>query len=81
VPTSLVAPRIQDGVRGTSRRRGGGFAKQVTGNVKKGEAPMLLWERPEIRLDEISTVSSLAQISTRTGASPKSTPWQRRPQE
>jgi hypothetical protein len=43
---------MQDGVRGTSSRCGGGFAKQVAGNVEKGEAPTLLWERLEIHLDE-----------------------------
>jgi len=52
VPTSLVAPRMQDGVRSTSRRCGGGFAKQVARNVEKGEAPTLLRERLEICLDE-----------------------------
>jgi len=51
---------MRDGVRGTSSRCGGGFAKQVAGNVEKGKAPTLRWERVEIRLDEISTVSSLA---------------------
>ena len=49
---SLVTPRMQDGVRGTSSRCGGGFAKQVAGNVDKGEAPTFLRERLEIRLDE-----------------------------
>ena len=39
-------------IRGTSRRCGGGFAKQVAGNVEKSEAPTLLWEHVEIRLDE-----------------------------
>jgi hypothetical protein len=43
---------MQDGVRGTSRRCGGGFAKQVAGNVEKREAPLLLRERLEIRLYE-----------------------------
>ena len=43
---------MQDGVRGTSRRCGGGFAKQVAGDVEKGEAPTLLRERLEIRLDK-----------------------------
>src|SRR5205085_12455878 len=37
---------------GTSCRCGGGFAKQVAANVEKCEAPTLLWERLEIRLDE-----------------------------
>jgi hypothetical protein len=40
------------GVCGTSRHCGGGFAKQVAGNVEKREAPTLLRERLEIRLDE-----------------------------
>ena len=40
------------GVRGPSRRCGGGFAKQVAGNVDKGEAPILLRECLEIPLDE-----------------------------
>jgi hypothetical protein len=52
VPTSLVTPRMQDGVRGTSSRCGGGFAKQVAGNVDKSEAPTFLRELIEIRLDE-----------------------------
>ena len=39
-------------VRGPSRDCGGGFAKQVAGNVEKGEASTLLRERLEIRLDE-----------------------------
>ena len=43
---------MQDGVRGTSRRCGGGFAKQVAGNVEKGEAPTFVRHRIEIRLDE-----------------------------
>jgi hypothetical protein len=34
-----------------ARRCGGGFAKQVAGNVEKGEAPTLLRERLEICLD------------------------------
>ena len=38
--------------RGKSRRCGGGFAEQVAGKVEKGEAPTLLWECFEIRLDE-----------------------------
>src|ERR1700756_2577847 len=45
-------PRMQDGVRGTSRRCGGGFAKQVAGNVENGKATTLLCERLEIRFDE-----------------------------
>jgi hypothetical protein len=49
---SLITATMQDGVRGTSSRCGGGFAKQVAGNVEKGEAPTLLRERFEIRLDE-----------------------------
>src|SRR5258707_14247146 len=32
---SLITPRMQDGVRGTSSRCGDGFAKQVAGNVEK----------------------------------------------
>jgi hypothetical protein len=39
-------------LRGTSGCRGGGFAKQMAGNIEKGEAPTLLRERLEIRLDE-----------------------------
>ena len=52
VAKSLVTARMQDGVRGTSSRCGGGFAKQVAGNVEKSEAPTFLRERLEIRLDE-----------------------------
>jgi hypothetical protein len=43
---------MQDGVRGTSRRCGGGFAKQVAGNVEKRETPTFFRHRIEIRLDE-----------------------------
>ena len=43
---------MQTRIRGTSRRGGGGFAKQVAGNVEKREAPTILRERPEIRLDK-----------------------------
>jgi hypothetical protein len=43
---------MQDRVWGTSRQCGGSFAKQVAGNVDKREAPTLLCERLEIRLDE-----------------------------
>jgi hypothetical protein len=52
VAKSLITPRMQDGVRGTWSRCGGGFAKQVAGNVDKSEAPTFLRERIEIRLDE-----------------------------
>ena len=52
VAKSLVTSRMKDGFRGTSRRCGGGFAKQVAGNVEKREAPTLLREHVEIRLDE-----------------------------
>jgi len=52
VPKLLITSRMQTRIRGTSRRCGGGFAKQVAGNVEKGEAPTLLRERFEIRLDE-----------------------------
>jgi len=43
---------MQYGIRGTSRRCGGGFTEQVAGNVGKGEAPTLFRERLGIRLDE-----------------------------
>jgi hypothetical protein len=39
-------------IRAGSSGRGGSFAKQVAGNVENGEAPTLLCERFEIRLDE-----------------------------
>jgi hypothetical protein len=52
VAKSFVTARMQDGVRGTSSRCGGGFAKQVAGNVEKGEAPTFLREHLGIRLDE-----------------------------
>src|SRR5580693_1775935 len=52
-PHGLSARRgCRTRVRRTSRRCGGGFAEQVAGNVDKGEAPTLLRERLEIRLDE-----------------------------
>jgi hypothetical protein len=53
VPTSLVTSKMQDGVRGTSSRCGGGFAKQVAGNVEKREAPTFL--REPIDLDGLLT--------------------------
>ena len=43
---------MQDGVRGTSSRFGGGFAKKVAWNVEKREAATLLREGLEIRLNE-----------------------------
>jgi hypothetical protein len=49
---SLITPRMQDGVRGTSSGCGDGFAKQVAGNVEKREAPTFFRHRIEIRLDE-----------------------------
>ena len=52
MPKSLVTARMRDGLRGTSSRCGGGFAKQMAGNVEDGEAPTFLRERIEIRLDE-----------------------------
>jgi hypothetical protein len=58
---SVITPRMQDGFRGTSRRCGGGFVKQVAWNVDKNEAPTFLRERIEIRLDEnLDGLSSLA---------------------
>jgi hypothetical protein len=43
---------MQTRIRGTSRRCGGGFAKQMAGNVENGKAPTLLCERLEICVDE-----------------------------
>jgi hypothetical protein len=43
---------MQDGLFATPRRCGSSFAEEVARNVQKGEAPMLLRERLEIRLDE-----------------------------
>jgi hypothetical protein len=43
---------MQTRSRGTSRRCGGGFAKQVAGNVEKREAPTFFRHRIQIRLDE-----------------------------
>ena len=52
MPKLLITSRMQTRIRGTSRRCGGGFAEQVARNVEKCEAPTLLWEHVEIRLDE-----------------------------
>jgi len=52
VPKLLITSRMQTRIRGTSRCCGGSFAKQVAGNVEKGETATLLRERLEIRLDE-----------------------------
>ena len=43
-PVSLaqLPKSLSGGLRGTSRRRRGGFAKEVARNVKNGEAPTLL---------------------------------------
>jgi hypothetical protein len=49
---SLSVRECGTGFRSTSCRCGGGFAKQVAGNVEKAEAPTLLRELFEIRLDE-----------------------------
>jgi hypothetical protein len=49
---SLIRPMCRTRVRGPSRPCGGRLAEKVAGNVEKGEAPILLWERVEIRLDE-----------------------------
>jgi hypothetical protein len=48
----LSTSGMQDRDRRTSRRCGGGFAEQVAGNVDNGEAPTILRERLEIRLNE-----------------------------
>jgi hypothetical protein len=74
----LLAPKsLSGGFRGTTGRRCGGFAKEVPGNVEKGEAPTFPRVGFRIRFDEISTASSLEWISTRIGTSPKSTSWRR----
>jgi hypothetical protein len=52
VAKSLIMSRMKDRFCGTSRRCGGGFAKQVAGNVENGKAPTLLGERFKIHLDE-----------------------------
>jgi hypothetical protein len=52
VPKLLITSRMQTRIRGTSRHCGGGFAKQVAGNVENGKAPTFLRERVEICLDE-----------------------------
>ena len=52
MPKLLITSRMQTRIRGTSRCGGGGFAKQVAGNVENGETATLLRERLEIRLDE-----------------------------
>jgi len=43
---------MQDRAWGTSRRCGGSFAIEVTGNVDKREAPTFFRHRIQIRLDE-----------------------------
>jgi hypothetical protein len=52
VPKLLITSRMQTRSRAASSRCGGGFAKKVARNVEDGEAPTLLWEHVEIRLDE-----------------------------
>ena len=77
VEISLIFSRMQDeGARPVAPLRQW-LRRTVAGNVENGEAPTLFWERLEIRPMKISTVSSLWQISTRTGASPKATSWRR----
>jgi hypothetical protein len=77
VPTSLVTPRMQDGIRGTSRRCGGGFAEQVARNIEKCEAPTLLREHLGIRLDEnLDGLFAGINLDAK-GRSPKSTSWRR----
>jgi len=49
----LLAPKsLTGGFRGTTRRYGSGFAKQVSGDVENGEASTALRERLNVRLDE-----------------------------
>ena len=51
------------------RRCGGGFAEQVAGNIEKGKAPTLLWERLEIRLDEnLDGLFARINLDTNRGA-------------
>jgi hypothetical protein len=48
-----LAPKsLSGGFRGTTRRRCGGFAKEVARNIENGETPTPLRDRLEIRLDE-----------------------------
>ena len=61
-------------VRDTSRRCGGGFAKQVAGDAENGETPTLLRERLEIRLDE-NLDGLFAGVDLDTDG--KSTSWRR----
>jgi hypothetical protein len=53
-PVSLaqLPKSLSGGLRGASRRGGGGFTEQVAGNGENGEAPTRLRERLEIRFDE-----------------------------
>jgi hypothetical protein len=49
----LLAPKSLSGrFRSTTRRRGGGFAKQVSGNVEQGKTPTFLRVGLRIRFDE-----------------------------
>jgi hypothetical protein len=61
---------LQSGIGAAPRCCSGSFAEQVAGDVQNGEAPTPFWERLQIGLDKISTVSSLEKIWTRTGALP-----------
>ena len=76
---------MQDGLCGTSRCCGGGFAKQVAGNVEKREALTLLRERLEIRLDEnldglfaginLDTNGRVAKVNLVASSVPSSNDW------
>jgi len=49
----LLAPKsLSGGFRGSSRRCGGGLAKQVSGDAENGEASTIHRERLEVRFDE-----------------------------
>jgi hypothetical protein len=61
----LSTPRMYYGIRGTSRRYSGGFAKKAAGYVEKDEVPTLLQDRLEIRLDK-NFDGFLAQINLGT---------------
>src|SRR3954447_21495641 len=74
---SYIISLLQLGLRGAARCCTGCFTELVAGDAQNSEAPTLLRERLEIGLDKNLTFSSLEEIRTRSGASPKSTSWRR----
>jgi hypothetical protein len=78
-----LAPKsLTGGFLGTTRRRCGGFAKEVARNIENSETPTPLRERLEIRLDgnldglfagvDLDTDSRIAKVDFMAASVPSS---------